>query len=284
MMGMAAGVAYHFLFSTLPLLIFLTALSGQVSRAVGTGDVMHNITTFLFDHLAYEQAVAIRDPIEQVIEENSGGLLSLGAILALWGGKNVVVALMKALNTAYGVAETRSWRRRTLTAILLTLTLAIPILLISVAILVRSGIERWLGSSLGSDNTWTELWQFARWPVLALVLFTGLSVLYCFGPNIDMATWTVFPGAAFAVVLWGASTIGLSLYFQYLGSYATAYGILGAMLAFVFWMYVISAIILIGGELNSSLYQYLEDKRSESSPQPQLTIPILRPAIEQRRL
>jgi hypothetical protein len=59
--------------------------------------------------------------------------------------------------------------------------------------------------------------------------------------------------------------------------------LVGAMLAFVFWLYVVSAIILIGGELNSSLYQYLDDKRSESSPQPQLTIPILRPAVEQRR-
>lgn len=265
MMGEAAGVAYHFLFSVLPLLIFLTALSGQVSRAIGTDDVINRITDFLFDHFAYEQAVAIRDPIEQVIEKSHGKLLSIGAILALWGGKNGIVALMKSLNTAYEVEETRSWPRRTVTALLLTLALAIPILVISALILVRGWIESWLGDRLGTDNSWTVLWQYARWPLLALVLFIGLSVLYCFGPNINMATWTVFPGAALAVSLWGASTVALSFYFEYLGSYASAYGLLGALLAFVSWMYIVSAIILLGGELNSSLYEYSQEQRSKAA-------------------
>jgi membrane protein len=264
MMGLAAGVAYHFLFSTVPLLIFFTALSAQISYLIGTEDVLNRITDFLFDRLAYEQAVAIRDPIEQIINNQSNSLLSISAVLALWGGKNGIVALMKALNKAYEVEETRSWPKRTATAIALTLALAIPILLISALILVRTWIERWLGNSLGTDSTWTTLWQFARWPLLALLLFLGLAMLYCFGPNINLPTWTVFPGALFAVILWGVSTYGLSFYFKYLAGYATAYGVLGALLAFVFWLYVVSAIILLGGELNSSMLQYLEQhKRAE---------------------
>jgi membrane protein len=281
-MGEAAGVAYHFLFSTLPLLIFLTALSGQISRAIGTEDAMDKITSFLFNHLAYEQAVAIREPIEQVVENSHGQLLSIGAILALWGGKNGIVALMKGLNTAYEVKETRSWPRRTATALLLTLALAFPILLLSASILVRDWIESWLGERLGSDNTWTVLWQISRWPLLALVLFIGLSVLYCFGPNINLPTWTILPGAAFAVVLWITSTVALSFYFQYLGGYATAYGLLGALLAFVFWMYIVSAIILLGGELNSSLYEYLEERKSIAEASPESPRPRLSEAFGDR--
>lgn len=262
LMGMAAGVAYHFLFSTVPLLIFLAALSARISRLIGTEDVLNRITDFLFNHLAYAQAVAIRDPIEQIIHSQSGGALSISALLALWGGKNGIVALMKALNKAYEVDETRPWPHRTAIALALTLALAIPILLISALILVRDGIERWIGNSLGTNDTWTELWQLSRWPLLALLLFLGLATLYRFGPNINLATWTVIPGALFAVVLWGLSTFALSFYFEYLGHYATAYGVLGALLAFVFWLYVISAIILLGGELNSSLLQYLEQHRS----------------------
>jgi membrane protein len=266
-MGLAAGVAYHFLFSTVPLLIFFAALSAQVSHLIGTEDVLNRITNFLFDHLAYEQAVAIRDPIEQIINNQSNRLLSVSAILAIWGGKNGIVALMKALNKAYGVKEERSWPRRTATAIALTLALAIPILLISALILVRTWIERWIGNSLGTDSTWTTLWQLARWPLLALLLFFGLAMLYCFGPNINLPTWTVFPGAFFAVILWGLSTFALGFYFKYLAGYATAYGVLGALLAFVFWLYVISAIILVGGELNSSILEYLEQhRRAEKAP------------------
>jgi len=266
-MGLAAGVAYHLLFSTVPLLIFFAALSAQISHLIGTEDVLNRITNFLFDHLAYEQAVAIRDPIEQVIHNQSNRLLSISAILAVWGGKNGIVALMKALNKAYGAAETRSWPRRTAVAIALTLALAIPILLISALILIRTWIEKWLGNSLGTNSTWTTLWQLARWPLLALLLFLGLAMLYCFGPNINLPTWTVFPGALFAVILWGLATFGLSFYFKYLGGYATAYGVLGALLAFVFWLYLISAIILLGGELNSSLLEYLEERRSAGKTQ-----------------
>jgi membrane protein len=244
-------------------LIFFAALSAQISNWIGTEDVLNTITDFLFDHLAYEQAVAIRDPIEQVIHGNSNQLLSISALLAIWGGKNGIVALMKSLNKAYRVEETRSWPRRTATAIVLTLALAIPILLISAFILVREWIERWVGNSLSTDSTWRTLWDFARWPLLGLMLFVGLSTLYCFGPNINLPTWTVFPGAIFSVVLWGGSTLALSFYFKYLAGYATAYGVLGALLAFVFWLYIISAIILLGGEFNSSLLQYIEHHRSE---------------------
>jgi membrane protein len=266
MMGLAAGVAYHFLFSTVPLLLFFAALSAEISHLIGTEDVLNKITDFLFDRLAYEQAVAIREPIEQVIHNQSNRLLSISAILALWGGKNGIVALMKALNKAYEVQETRSWPVRTATAIALTLTLAIPILLFSALILVRTYVERWLGHTF-ETNTWTELLRLSRWPLLALLLFLGLSLLYCFGPNINLPTWTVFPGAIFAVILWGVSTYGLSFYFKYLAGYATAYGVLGALLAFVFWLYIISAIILLGGELNSSMLQYLEQhRRAEKAP------------------
>ncbi len=49
--GEAAAVAYHFLFSVVPLLIFLTALSGFVSRMIGVNDMMDNITEWVRENL-----------------------------------------------------------------------------------------------------------------------------------------------------------------------------------------------------------------------------------------
>src|SRR5215217_9236260 len=98
--GRAAEVAYNLLFSIVPLLIFLTSLSGFIARAAGTDDSMQRITNWLFDHMGTSQAQAVRDPIEKVVQSSHGGLLSVGAVLALWGGKNAVAAIMKALNTA----------------------------------------------------------------------------------------------------------------------------------------------------------------------------------------
>src|SRR5262245_34270419 len=107
--GRAAEVAYNLLFSIVPLLIFLTALSGFIARAAGTDDSMQRITNWLFDNMGTDQAQAVKDPIEHVVQSSNGGLLSVGAVLALWGGKNAMSAVMKALDIAYDVEESRSW-------------------------------------------------------------------------------------------------------------------------------------------------------------------------------
>ena len=81
--GLAAEVAYHILFAVVPLLIFLTALSGFVSHAIGVHDAMDGITRWLFAHLPTSAAQALQPPIQSVIACQAGGLLSVGALLAL---------------------------------------------------------------------------------------------------------------------------------------------------------------------------------------------------------
>jgi membrane protein len=252
--GRAAEVAYNLLFSVVPLLIFLTALSGFVGRAIGSQDTMNRITTWLFDHLPANTAVAVRDPIQHVVDSSRGGLLSVGALLALWGGKNAMAAAIKALNTVFDVRETRSWPRRTGLAVGLTIALGVALVLVSTFFLAGAGFAASATARIGLGDTWRAVWSIVRWPLIAVVLVVAVAVLYWAAPNVEGAFACFTPGSVLTVLLWAAATVGLGFYFANFAGYAGgAYGALGGVLAFIFWLYVMSLILLLGAELNAAL-------------------------------
>ena len=249
--GLAAQVAYNILFSVVPLLIFLTAMSGFISRLVGVNDAMASITEWLFKNLPDDAANALRDPIESVIANQSGGVLSLGAVLALWGGKNAMASLMKALNVAFDVKETRPWLKKTGIAMGLTVALGLAIVAASAFFLAGSFVGEAFANMVGLGDTWTTVWSILRWPLIVLILVVALAFFYWAGPNVNAPFKWFTPGSIIAVLLWGIATFGLSIYFERFGGYNKTYGALGGVLAFVFWIYVMSVILLLGGELNS---------------------------------
>lgn len=252
--GRSAEVAYNVLFSVVPLLIFLTALSGFVARAAGVDDSMDSITGWLFDHMGTTQANAVREPIEQVVESNNGGLLSVGAVLALWGGKNAVAAVMKALNVAYDVEEGRSFIKRNLVAIELTIALGVSITLVSAIFLAGADFADNLTEKIGLGDTWQLIWGYLRWPVIAAILIVAVSVLYSAAPNRDAPFKYLTAGSVFSVLGWGIVTAGIGLYFANFAGYSGgAYGALGGVLVFIFWLNLMGLILLIGAELNSVL-------------------------------
>jgi membrane protein len=252
--GHAAEVTYNVLFSIVPLLIFLTALSGFIARAAGVDDSLQRITTWLFDHMGTDQARAVRDPVEHVVQSSNGGLLSVGALLALWGGKNAVAAIMKALNAAFDVAETRPWPKRTGVAIGLTVALGFALTVSSAFFLAGAGFAADLTNRIGLGESWRSAWSILRWPLIAAILVIAVSALYWAAPNVEAPFTCLTAGSVLTVVLWGAATVGLGFYFTHFAGYAGGtYGALGGVLVFIFWLDLMSLILLIGAELNSVL-------------------------------
>ncbi|MGH2558332.1 MAG: YihY/virulence factor BrkB family protein [Thermomicrobiales bacterium] len=264
LMDEAAAVAYHILFAVVPLLVFVTALSGFITNAIGQDDVVTDVTNWLFEQLPAETAAAVQDPIRDVLTQQAGGLLSIGAVLALWSGKNAVAAMMKGLNTAFDVEETRSWPVRN--GIAIALTAALGIALIGSSLVLITGLTAWeqVTDWLGISGGWVTALSWLRWPAILVFLMVGIGILYWAGPNVDAPFRWLTPGAVLTVVLWGLSTLGLGLYFRYAGSYVAAYGVLGGVLAFIFWLYLVSLLILLGGELNALLkYQRMGEATGE---------------------
>lgn len=265
--GWSARVSYNILFSIVPLMIFFTALSGFVARAVGSDDTMDRVTEWLFNNMGTNEANTVRDPIQRVVEGNNGGLLSVGAVLALWGGKNAVAAVMKALNATFDIEEGRGFIKRNLVAMGLTVALGIAITLVSAVFLAGAAFAESALDRIGLGETWQTAWQYLRWPVIVAILIVAVALFYWAAPNRDAPFKYLTPGSVLAVIGWGLATVGIGFYFANFAGYAGGtYGALGGVLAFIFWVNLMILILLIGAELDSVLLKQKGVVAVESEP------------------
>ncbi|CAA9538860.1 MAG: Ribonuclease BN [uncultured Thermomicrobiales bacterium] len=268
--GLAAQVAYHFLFSLVPLLILTAAIATTIGRAYeDVGDVTTNIIDWLSGRLPPQTAETLRPSIESALQTQTGSAVSLGALLALIGGRNAMGALMKALNVAFDVVETRPWWKQQAIAIGLTLSLGLAIVGSSAFFLLGEQIGNAIAGPLGLGDAFAFAWLVLRWPLIVVLLVTAFAVLYWAGPNVRASFTWITPGSVVAVILWGLVTFGLNIYFRFAGGY-TGYGPLGGLLAFVFWLFLTALAILVGGELNAVVAQVKDPKtRSDLAEHPE---------------
>lgn len=247
---LAQLIAYNLLFALAPLLIFLTSFSGLVARRVGLGNTMNDVTEWLQENLPADAASALQEPIRAALETSPGSLVSIGGLITLWSAKNAMAALMRGLNGVYGVEETRSWVRRQLVAVTMTVALAVAIIGTGGFYVLGTDVGDGIAEFVGLGSAWATVSTWLRWPVIAVLIVALVTLLHSFGPDLDAPLRWFVPGAAFTVVCWAIATVALRIYIGYSSGFSEAYGIFGAMLAAIFWLYVMSIVILLGGVLN----------------------------------
>ena len=131
---LAAGLAYRFLFALFPFAIFLAALAGFAAPLLGMGDPTNEIMGALSDNLPPDVAAQLAPQLEAVLGTTRPGLLSIGALAALWAATGGVGAVIGAMNKAYDVEETRGFVARTGLALGLTILGSIGIVVAFVTI------------------------------------------------------------------------------------------------------------------------------------------------------
>ncbi len=251
-LGLSAQIAYYGLFSLFPFLLFLRSLvrhipgKDQVIQATLDG-LAALVTT---DSRLYE---IVRDNIVEQLNAGSPTLLSVGAILTVWGASSAFSVLIKAINRAYGVGETRSWQRRRLTALALTLLAAILIPAGVSLLLLSPRLSEWLARGAVSDAAHLA-WTILRWPGTFALLVVPLTVIYLVAPNIRQRWTWVLPGSVFAVGAIILSSLGFS-WFIGLNLFELkwfTYGAIGIVIVILFWMYLTGLAILVGAEINGA--------------------------------
>jgi membrane protein len=253
-LGLAAQISYSALFSLFPFLLFLRALVAYVPPA-------EQLATRLLGGLA--QLVSTSSRLYQIVEQNvfneigaaSVALLSVGIVLTLWSASGAVMTLIKAVNRAYGLEETRSWGRRRLMAAGLA---------IAGAILIPAGVlllvfGSWIGDQIGRETGYGSalhvLWVGLRWPVVFILLVVAMGAFFYFAPNARQRWYSAMPGALFAVGAIIGSSIGLSWFLSqsvFQVRWLT-YGVIGSAIVLLFWAFVTGLMVLIGGEINAAV-------------------------------
>ena len=222
--GMAAELAYRFLFAVFPFGIFVAALTAFVATTIGIEDPTGKIIGALGDNLPKDLAAGIRPQIEAVIGTSRPGLLTFGAIAALWAATGGTNALIKAMNRAYEVEETRSFIPKTALAIGLTLLASVGILTAFVTIVGASMLTTEVVRQLNLDQRLVDAIGLLRWPVVFVFLSIAVGVLYKLAPNVRIPfRWCLVGGALFSVG-WILATALFGLYVANFANYSNTYG------------------------------------------------------------
>jgi membrane protein len=253
-LGLSAEIAYFGLFSLFPFLLFLRSLipyTPWAERLVAAGQEalagLVNPSSELYGIVAENVIVPVRTA--------SQTLLSIGALLTLWSASSVFGVLIKALNRAYGLQETRSWYRRRAMAVMLTLVMLLLVPSGFALLLVGPFLGRLIGRYVGGAQGFEAAWTFVRWPLVFAFLAGALALVYYFAPNTRQKWHWLTPGSLVAVAAVVVESQGLSwaMSTRLFRPQWLTYGAIGAAIIIVFWLYLIGLSVLVGAEVNAAV-------------------------------
>jgi membrane protein len=262
--GLAAELAYRFLFAVFPFGLFLAALGAFAAGWLGIENPAQQIVDGLGDNLPPALASALAPELERVIGTARPGLLSFGAIAALWAATGGTNALIKAMNRAYDVEETRSFVPRTLLAIGLTLLGSLGILVSFVTIVGGALVTEQIAEQLGLSGQAWFLLSLARWPAVFVLLVVAVAILYRLAPNVRTPWRWAFGGAALFTAGWLIATWAFAWYVGTMGNYGATYGALGGVIVLMLWFYLTGLLLVGAAALTASAASVVEPERFEA--------------------
>jgi membrane protein len=248
----AAGVAFFGMFGVFPGIAAVIAVFGLVADPVAVSDQLE-LMRDVIPAGAYDIFAAQIQSLLNARSDALGWATFVSIVLALWSSRAAVGALMSGINAIEGAPQ-RGGIRQMFVALLLTASLVMLATVALMSVVVLPVILAFVPLQL--STAW--LLEGVRWLIALMVLFSGLSILYRYGPNMKphRRPWVTL-GAAVVVIVWIGASVSLSYYLTNFASYNEVYGSIGAVIGMLLWLYISAYLILWGAIINAKLY-YIE--------------------------
>lgn len=240
---LSAGLAYYFLMSFFPFLMFLLTILGYLPIPTDS------IIKLLLSQTPQEASELVISNVKLILEEQRSGLLSIGIVLAIWSTSSAIHAVMRAINKAYGVEETRGYFKVKGLALLFTLGMLICI---GVMLLVP------LLQEFFPNHQWTYISN----DIGMIVLFVVFSVLYYFAPNASFSWYQMLPGSVFALAAWRTMSAAFRFFVSHINNFSATYGSLSTIIALLIWFYLTAMMLILGSFINASIQTHFKKTAS----------------------
>lgn len=240
----SAQAAFFIILSFFPFVMFLLTLIQYLPFT--KGDLLITFSGIIPD--AFRSLLV--KLIEEIYDKASGTIISITVITALWSASKGFVAIMKGLNSVYGIGETRNYFKLRFISIVYTLIFA-GMLIISLGFLVFGNrIYLWISDRFQVLNELALLVISLRTVVGFCVLILFFMALYLFIPNRKSKFMNELPGAILTAGGWMGFSYLYSFYIDNMGSYSYMYGSLTAIVLLMVWLYACMYIMFVGAEVN----------------------------------
>lgn len=259
--GMAAEMGYMLVIGFFPFMLFLMAIFGWLGKH-----------TFMVPLMAFMQQVMPEDIINLLLRVmNEVWFFTKGRLLATLGfcitvilSTNAIAIVAKGLNRAYKIEDSRSFVYNRLLAFVMVFVNALIMFLSIDLIVFGKVIIKFLVAYIGLAAHTGNIILFLRWPIAFVALFIMAYLHYYILPDLKciekLRRKSALPGALFFTISWLIGSWGFSIYINNLHTYNFVYGTIGAFAVLMVWLYYTSILILVGGQINSQLFDKLERK------------------------
>lgn len=248
--GLGSQLAFFFLLSLFPLLIFLFTLLPFLN-------IVDQAQIFLFirDYAPESVAMLIENTLTEILANRNGGLLSAGALATIWSASKGMNALTKALNLSYYTAETRSFIVTRAMSLVFTILLIATLLVALVLPVFGQQIGIIVFSLIGMEEDFPSLWSNLRWSIPPVLIFFVFFIIYWIVPNLKLRWKSVIWGTFFATIGWILTSLIFSFYVSSFGNFSNTYGSIGAIIVLMMWLYFSAIILILGGQLNAVMLE-----------------------------
>ncbi len=259
--GMAAEMGFMMVLGIFPFMLLLMAFFGWLGNKELMGPVLRFLTTFM----PTQAMDLITTVLSEVMIFSKGRLIAvIGILVTIFLSTNIMAVIMKGLNRAYKVEETRNFiYTRLLAFVMLIINFLVLLLVINMIIFGKVLVNLFVNYFSMSTHIASMLLTL-RWPVAFAGLFVLAFLSYYILPDlkgnekfkIKSALW----GTLFFCLFWLAGSWGFSIYVNNWKTYNMVYGTIGAFAVLMVWFYYTSILILIGAEINSQVYNQFNKK------------------------
>jgi membrane protein len=240
------SLAYFFLLSIFPLLIFLNAILGLFDFALH--DILVSIQP-LIPHYVFD---ILDNYITSIASRENTTILSLGLIGTLYTASIAVNSIFHAILKAYNQTNHRSWLLTKALALMFTCLIGFTLFLSLILPLIGQGFLEFVNQYFVVPEIIFFIWNILRWSVTPLLIMTTLALLYKIIPYTPYKQ-SIWPGTIFATILWMITSSLFAIYVNEFSNYSAVYGSLGAVIALLVWLFLTGIIIILGAELNDIL-------------------------------
>lgn len=247
----AGGIAFSFFMAIFPFLLFILSLIPYIP----IDGFQDNLFWLIQEMLPPKTFDAVDLVLKDIINNQYGGLLSFGFLASIFLMTNGVNAIFGGFEYSYHVTEMRNVFKAYIVSLGVSLLMSFFLIITVVAIifyqvaLVRIGNISWL------DTGDLDLLYWGRGLLFLIMIFTIVSLLFRFGTTQGKEVKFFSPGAILTTLLSLFTFYLFGIYVVKFATYNELYGSIGTLLILMLFVWLNAIILLLGFELNASIYR-----------------------------
>lgn len=261
--SVAGGVTFYALLAIFPAIAAFVSVYGLFADVTTVREQLNEMSG------VFPASVVqiVGDQMLRIAGQHEGKLtvaLVISLLVSVWSANAGMKAMFEGLNVAYDEAESRPFFRQTALSYactfgaMLFLACVAGLLVALPAVLTALRLDALL-----------LIWIPLRWLFVLLLAAFAFTLLYRIGPSRAKARWRWLTwGAVAASLLWLGGSLVFSWYVGSISNLDATYGPLGAVIAFMLWVWFSVLTVLVGAELNAEIEHQTAHDSTTGPPVP----------------